>query len=78
MALKPSPDHQIQYLEIASGNFTGQLNREGLRDGWGEMVWANGTLYGPSNIFYYSSGDKYLGQWKDDVQEGIILNYNTL
>ena len=34
------------------------------------MRWANGSLYGPSNIFVYSQGDRYYGQWVKDRQEG--------
>ena len=64
------PDHLIRFDESPSGNYTGQLSVDGLRDGWGEILWANGTLYGPGNIFYYSIGDKYFGQWKNDSQEG--------
>ena len=52
------------------GNYTGQLV-EGLREGWGQMRWNNGTLYGPGNIFYYSLGDKYLGQWRQGLQTGV-------
>ena len=64
------PDHQIRYIQFPSGNYTGQLNEIEEREGWGEMLWANGTLYGPNDIFYYSAGDKYFGQWKNDLQEG--------
>ena len=52
------------------GNYTGQLV-EGLREGWGEMRWNNGTLYGPDNIFYYSLGDRYLGEWHQGLQAGV-------
>ena len=52
------------------GNYTGQLEG-GLREGWGEMRWSNGTLYGPDNIFYYSRGDRYLGQWHRGEQRGV-------
>ena len=41
--------------------------------GWGEMRWANGTLYGPDDVFYYSNGDRYYGQWSMDLQEGNVL-----
>ena len=41
--------------------------------GWGEMRWANGTLYGPNDVFYYSNGDRYYGQWSMDLQEGNVL-----
>ena len=34
------------------------------------MRWANGSLYGPGNIFIYSQGDRYYGQWAEDRQEG--------
>ena len=43
------------------------------RQGWGEMRWANGTLYGPGNIFIYSQGDRYFGQWIRNKQEGMYL-----
>lgn len=65
-------DHQIRYVQLPSGNYTGQLNEIEERDGWGEMLWANGTLYGPNDIFYYSAGDKYFGQWKNNQQEGVV------
>ena len=52
------------------GNYTGQVV-EGVREGWGEMRWNNGTLYGPDDIFYYSLGDKYLGQWHQGIQAGV-------
>ncbi len=66
------PDHQIRYVQLPSGNYTGQLNEIEERDGWGEMLWNNGTLYGPNDIFYYSAGDKYFGQWKNNQQEGVV------
>ena len=34
------------------------------------MRWANGTFYGPGNIFIYSQGDRYFGQWIQNKQEG--------
>lgn len=64
------PDNSIRFVRYPSGNFTGQTDSNGFKDGWGEILWSNGSLYGPSNIFYYSSGDKYFGQWKNDLQEG--------
>jgi hypothetical protein len=64
------PDHLIRFVEHPAGNYTGQMSGDGLREGWGEILWSNGTLYGPNNIFYYSAGDKYFGQWMNDVQEG--------
>ena len=33
--------------------------------------WTNGTLYGPENQFYYSEGDRYLGEWRGGIQEGL-------
>ena len=33
--------------------------------------WRNGTLYGPEKQFYYSQGDRYLGEWRAGRQEGI-------
>ena len=65
------PDDEIKYLSTSRGNYTGQLNEFSQKHGWGEMLWANGTLYGPADIFYYTLGDKYLGQWQKDLQEGI-------
>ena len=52
------------------GNYTGQVVEE-RREGWGEMRWNNGTLYGPDNIFYYSLGDRYLGEWLQGLQAGV-------
>ena len=57
-------------VETAEGNYTGQL-RGGLRHGWGEMRWRNGTLYGDTDQFYYSRGDRYLGQWEAGRQHGL-------
>ena len=54
----------------AEGNYTGQVVG-GVREGWGEMRWQNGTLYGPGNIFYYSAGDRYFGQWRAGRQDGL-------
>lgn len=54
----------------AEGNYTGEL-KKGVRHGWGEMSWANGTLYGPGLVFYYSVGDRYLGEWVEGQQDGI-------
>ena len=54
----------------SEGNYTGQVGG-GLREGWGQMRWNNGTLYGPDNIFYYSLGDKYLGEWRQGLQAGV-------
>ena len=55
----------------AEGNYTGAVDDEGRRHGWGEMRWNNGSTYGPDDIFFYSSGDRYVGQWVKNVQEGI-------
>ena len=33
--------------------------------------WANGSRYGPGNIFFYTEGDRYLGQWEKNTQQGI-------
>ena len=55
----------------AKGDYVGELNcSSGYRQGWGEMRWANGTFYGPGNIFIYSQGDRYFGQWIQNKQEG--------
>ena len=58
-------------IDNEDGIYIGELNcTSGIKHGWGEMRWANGTLYGPNNIFYYSEGDRYYGQWNLDLQEG--------
>ena len=57
----------------AEGNYTGAVDDDGNRHGWGEMRWNNGSRYGPDDIFFYSSGDRYVGQWVDNVQEGNEL-----
>lgn len=62
---------QVWHVQTAKGDYIGQLNcSSGFRHGWGEMRWANGTLYGPENIFIYSQGDRYFGQWVHDQQQG--------
>ena len=38
--------------------------------GWGEMVWRAGTRYGDQGQFYYSAGDRYLGEWVEGRQVG--------
>lgn len=48
------------------------------RNGWGQMLWRNGTTYGPNDIFYYSDGDKYIGQWKNNLQHGETSTKNSL
>ena len=62
----------VWHVETVEGDYVGELNctSEFLRNGWGEMRWANGTLYGPNNIFIYSQGDRYFGQWRQNKQEG--------
>ena len=59
-------------MDNGDGIYIGELFNcsSGIKHGWGEMRWANGTLYGPNNIFYYSEGDRYYGQWNLDIQEG--------
>ena len=60
-------------IDNEDGIYIGELNctsASGFKHGWGEMRWANGTLYGPNYIFYYSEGDRYYGQWNLDLQEG--------
>ena len=49
--------------------------RNGERYGWGEMMWKNGTVYGDDNQFYYTRGDRYLGEWVNgkQVKELLIL-----
>ena len=60
-----------RFLQSPDGDYVGELNcSSGFRQGWGEMRWANGSLYGPGNIFIYSQGDRYYGQWVEDRQEG--------
>ena len=44
---------------------------KGLRNGWGEMYFNNGSLYGPGGIFIYGDGDRYVGQWQNDTQHGM-------
>ena len=58
-------------ITLASGNYTGELDEKGLRDGWGEMYFKNGSLYGPGGIFIYGEGDRYVGQWQNDTQHGM-------
>ena len=40
------------------------------RHGWGKMSWANGTLYGSDSQFIYGEGDRYIGHWSNDKQDG--------
>ena len=37
--------------------------------------WRNGTVYGSESQFFYSHGDRYLGEWVQGVQEGIGTLY---
>ncbi|XP_023331834.1 phosphatidylinositol 4-phosphate 5-kinase 5 [Eurytemora carolleeae] len=67
---------RICNVELEEGNYTGMINEFGERDGWGEMRWNNGTLYGTENEFYYTEGDKYLGQWKQNLQQGLGSLYS--
>ena len=61
----------VWHVVSAKGDYVGELNcSSGYRQGWGEMRWANGTFYGPGNIFIYSQGDRYFGQWIQNKQEG--------
>ncbi len=57
-------------MQFPDGNYTGELDAWGRRHGWGEILWRNGTLYGPDNIFVYFDGDRYVGQWKNHTQNG--------
>ena len=34
--------------------------------------WNNGTVYGPDDLFYYTQGDKYTGQWMNNIQHGML------
>lgn len=63
---------KLWQLVMSQGDYVGELNctASGFPHGWGEMRWANGTLYGPGNIFIYSDGDRYFGQWSNGLQEG--------
>ena len=62
----------ILVFQDPDGDYVGEVNcSSGFREGWGEMRWANGSLYGPGNIFIYSQGDRYYGQWVEDRQEGM-------
>jgi hypothetical protein len=58
-------------LQLGPGNYTGEVGDEGLPHGWGEMRWSNGSRYGPDLAFYYSAGDRYLGQWAAGLQQGV-------
>ena len=63
-------------IDNEDGIYIGEIlncSTSGIKHGWGEMRWANGTLYGPNNIFYYSEGDRYYGQWNLDLQEGTYF-----
>ena len=73
---QPQPANQLKKprvfaIILPSGNYTGELDERGLRDGWGEMYFKNGSLYGPGGIFIYGEGDRYVGQWKNDTQHGM-------
>ena len=68
--------HEVCQVEFEEGVYTGQLGDNGVRHGWGEMLWSNGTLYGSQLQFYYSEGDRYLGEWVDGVQEGVGTFYS--
>ena len=69
-----SSSSSVWHVVSAKGDYVGELNcSSGFREGWGEMRWANGTLYGPGNIFIYSQGDRYFGQWIRDKQEGTFF-----
>ena len=59
------------YMPPCPRNFTGEINEIGLRNGWGEMYFNNGSLYGPGGIFIYGDGDRYVGQWQNDTQHGM-------
>ena len=61
---------RVHFVKFPDGNYTGELNAKGLRHGWGEIFWKTGILYGPGNIFIYSPGDRYVGQWKNHMQNG--------
>jgi len=72
---------QSRFAEVCSkefpeGSYTGMLAPNGTRDGWGEIRWRNGTLYGPGNIFFYTTGDRYLGQWTNNLQQGVGTLYS--
>jgi hypothetical protein len=71
-----NPEQTIWQVQNEVGDYIGQLNCSlvARRHGWGEMQWANGTLYGPGNIFIYSNEDRYYGQWTNDKQEGDFKN----
>ena len=75
---QPQPANQLKKprvfaIILPSGNYTGELDERGLRDGWGEMYFKNGSLYGPGGIFIYGEGDRYVGQWQNDTQHGMKL-----
>lgn len=63
-------DLRIFTVRLPTGNYTGELDERGLRHGWGEMLFKNGSLYGPGGIFLYGDGDRYVGQWQNGTQHG--------
>ena len=69
---------RVHSVNFPDGNYTGELNGIGMRHGWGEMHWRNGTLYGPGGIFIYSRGDRYVGQWKNHKQHGECLSERSI
>ena len=39
------------------------------RDGWYEGEWKNGEFHGQGTRTW-SNGEKYIGEWKDGIQNG--------
>ena len=67
-------DFRIFTVRLPTGNYTGELDDRGLRHGWGEMLFKNGSLYGPGGIFLYGDGDRYVGQWQNGSQHGTEMD----
>ena len=72
--LQHTPDanreFRVHFVEFPDGNYTGELNHLRQRNGWGEIYWREGTFYGPGQMFIYSKGDRYVGQWQNNLQHG--------
>ncbi len=47
----------VHLVRFGDGNFTGELDKERRRHGWGEMVWSG-------------AGGRYVGKWKEGKQHG--------
>lgn len=69
-------EFRVHFVEFQDGNYTGELNPARQRHGWGEIYWRAGALYGPGQMFIYSEGDRYVGQWQNNLQHGNAINPN--